>query len=485
MAKKPNVKETFNIKPNINLKKALSKEGITNTSDKSKTDKVNITTKKSPSLVISFSDWLKTKKQTATSKVNETNKPTENQSKLNETLTTTSKVASNIQDKTFEIVEKPATKFPDNTMVSQQLKGKVSNTLTQDKQKRINKTLNETQTTNEDELNSTVESTTDTSHLQDEETEDEMETKKTHTNNNKNLSKNTVKRKRSKSGKFLSVHGSPKPRIINKNKKTEIDILIESMSKEMKESGITELLNTDTHIKRPRITKRSLAASEDLPLNATPSTTVPAETITSSTNTQEQLATNKDIPKVLDFSQNLDVQITENTTSISSKSPTKRKQAQQNAAKSRKSIPTIIQTTISNENNAKVLPAKSRNTINIHEPQATQQVTVQNVTTIKTPTQIKSRKSLPLTTKEAKMNVGQTKNIKSRKSLVPPKADTIQVLTSKEVFKTPKTPTTSKVLSAIPNAENIKKLYVANDTTKRSDSCMKVSSNRKTELQIK
>ncbi|KAM7341793.1 su(var)2-HP2 [Cochliomyia hominivorax] len=485
---------------NSDLNKAPNTPTSTTKTDKTK---LNTVSKKSPgsTAVLSFSDWLKTKNQTTEKTaikantsdivVEHSENPIKDKENLNKKSPETEIPVIKEHEKTHTLDEKLQQK-EEHKMASSN-KGREPPDSDVQVNQNNNKTLHESKSSEHgletsiklptgNKTQTNLNATLDNSLLQPAEMQLENalkeETSKCYTTTTTTTSssgkKGNVKRLKTSAKKSANVKSKttvaaispPKP----KYKKSEIEVLIESMSKEMKESGITDLLNTQTHVKRQRI---PVKRNEQLNKTAPPATTIsPLATNVPTTETTlaasalstticntNALISNKTMPKVLDFSENLEIL---NTTSTL-KSPTKRK-AQQNPTKSKKSTSNIIkeasksdislgnlQTSIKNSaaEISKVSTQKSKKSLNIKELPTHQQA-IENICSPSPTTVQKSRKSMPLLTKHTAP--ATTSNTKSKKSIV----------TTVKDFKSPSN-------SDSHNLNLLEKLYVEDDD-KRSDS---------------
>ncbi|XP_037827218.1 uncharacterized protein LOC119615211, partial [Lucilia sericata] len=479
------------------------------------------------SAVMSFSDWLKSKKQnvevestetTSTTKdttqatsvnpikvkdkpVTKTSeiKPTEDKDEKEEVAEITTKEDNNMMCQNKEKELQPAARRPGRPPKVKPA-AKISETKpAEDKDKTLEMADTTTQADNkilsqikEKDLQSTVQPQQDSKATDDKETSENITDTTQQLDNSllqpsdnqlqnvlqqqsrKSSSKKAVKRLSNSIRKSTQKRASPivmgksnTPKVSPpklKPKKREIDLLIESMSKEMKEGGINDLLNTPTHVKRQRLSvKRNVNDSmEQLNTSQEPSmANVTAE-----------------IPKVMEFSENSDTSTTTNTptTKDINKSPTKRK-TQQIAAKTKRSsllprdmlkTPDIMANTeqrMFSTPPSKVLSTKSRKSLNIKELAGTEAAKTTEIVAA-TESVAKSRKSMPLLTPKDSMD--KVVIASARKSLVIPKQQPA-IQASNVVFKTPKQPAAghpSTLLNLIPSADNIKKLYV-DDHNKR------------------
>lgn len=130
----------------------------------------------------------------------------------------------------------------------------------------------------------------------------------------------------------------PTPTLVRaKKKRNEIDVLIESMSKEMKDGGINDLLSAETHVKRQRLATKRIFTGSSEHLNTSSNTTTTKDapgTPTTTTTTTAGTVSSKEIPKVIEFGESLD--LLSSSPKELNKSPNKRR-LQQIATKSPKS----------------------------------------------------------------------------------------------------------------------------------------------------
>ena len=259
---------------------------------------------------------------------------------------------------------------------------------------------------------------------------------------------------------------APTPNLV-RVKKREIQLLIESMSKEMKDGGIGDLLNTETHVKRQRLgTKRNFSGSSEH-LNTSSNTSTKEATGTATSATTAGTVLNKDVPKVIEFAESTEI-LAPSSTELN-RSPSKRKQ-QQNATKSTKA--TGHKSTIDYvDSNSDAKLRKSLNPKDLTSHTSSREI-------LSPTTAIKLRKSMPQTkeTNIEKISSGReekTTNLKSRRTL-PSMKEPLNVQEKgvnkniNPVFKTPKPVVHTTVFNTIIGKESLDKVHVEDDKRPQS-----------------